>query len=92
MIVGDFHTPLLIINRTTTLTTTKNEDVNTIKQTDPRDILKNTPPNDHRIDIFLKYSWNIFCDRPRQALKQASIFLKGFKSYKICSPTTMGWN
>ena len=60
MTVGDFNTPLSIINRTTTLNTTKNEDINyTINQTDPTDMLKKTLPNNHRTDIFLKYSCNI---------------------------------
>ena len=52
--------------------------------------LQNTPPHNSRIHTVFKYTWTIYPDKTIfQPIKQASINLKGFKSYKVCSLITM---
>lgn len=47
-----------------------------------------TPFHSSRIHIHFKYTGNIHQDRHCEAIKQISINLKGYKSYKMCSLST----
>lgn len=61
-VFGDFSTPLLIMDRTTTKKIIKKTEClnNTIKHQDLTDIyLYSTPPNSSSINILLKYTRNM---------------------------------